>query len=190
MVKGIAVALIDVAGVREIDDIDAVEAIGIERAHQELARADAVLWLVDATNAHRDDEHFDVLFSDLQTPLLKVYTKSDLLKGSIDVEPNATLISAQTQSGLGDLAQRVFDLLVSDVPAPQDVLLTRTRQKDEVVLAHASMQSAHEALRQGQPDEVVASELRAAGQALDRLLGKSLNEEVLDLIFSRFCIGK
>jgi tRNA modification GTPase len=84
------------------------------------------------------------------------------------------------------LREQISRLLLSQTSSTQDTLLTRARQKQEVDLALSAL---HEALH-ASDDTLMAAELRMAGAALDRLLGKTLGEDVLDLIFSRFCIGK
>ena len=119
----------------------------------------------------------------ISAPIIEVKTKADLrddLQG----------VSAKTGQGLEELRQKITNILIGDKFDLGEVMLTKIRQKEEVAKAHECLLEAREALLRGEPDEVLAFELRSAGNALDRLLGKSLNEEVLDLIFSRFCIGK
>ena len=189
VVNGIPVCLVDVAGIREGDNLDPVEAMGIQKARQELARADGVLWLVDGLDL--DSAHtLDVqeLLKENPAPVLKIHTKADLVDS--EKANDKIWISAHTSEGLETLQERIYQLLVQETPSPDEVLLTHARQKEEVEAAHEALLMAHEALKSGLVDEIVASELRSAGAALDRLLGTTLNEDVLDLIFSRFCIGK
>ncbi len=185
LVRGIPVTLVDVAGVREAENIDPVEAMGIARARKELLRADAVIWL-------RSSDAMDDLSPEmaaLQVPILEVLTKADLHMRA-DTGGATLWISAKTGYGLDRLIGKVANLLAAHIPEASEVLLTRVRQKEEVELTTKALIAASQALIEEQVDEIVASELRQAGKALDRLLGKSLNEDVLNLIFSRFCIGK
>ncbi|MDA0712533.1 MAG: tRNA uridine-5-carboxymethylaminomethyl(34) synthesis GTPase MnmE [bacterium] len=188
VVGGIPVSLVDVAGIRDVNEADTVEILGIAKAKLELERADAVLWLVDSTDS--DEETQIKMLAHLQTinaPVIKVFTKLDLC--SIP-NGNDLAISAKTGVGLVALEAAIHNLFAKDSGSRQEVLLTKERQKVQVQKAVEALQLAKKAFEHGEADEVVAAELRVAGGALDDLLGKSLNEDVLDLIFSRFCIGK
>ncbi|MES2503645.1 MAG: tRNA uridine-5-carboxymethylaminomethyl(34) synthesis GTPase MnmE [Myxococcota bacterium] len=177
---GIPVTLVDVAGIREAADLDPVERLGIEKAKRELERADLILWLEEP------GQEADIIPAGIATPILKVSTKADQVTASV----STLSISAKTGDGLSELKTRLAELLVGSGTDLNETMLTKIRQKDEVQKAKEFLMEALYALNRAEPDEIVAFELRGAGQALDRLLGKSLNEDVLDLIFSRFCIGK
>ena len=191
---GIPVSLVDVAGIRDVQIAETVEALGIEKAHNEMERADAILWLIDATDTDAAKQtYLESLIQTIQAPVLKVFTKTDLLATKDFLKSpfeDGVLISAKTGAGIKELHAQVLQLLRKDASGQQEILLTRERQKVQVQIAHESLLLARKALQIGEADEVVASELRVAGEALDKLLGKSINQDVLDLIFSRFCIGK
>lgn len=188
VVSGIPISLIDVAGIRDTDEADTVEILGIAKAKEELERADAVLWLVDSSD---NNENIQAkMFNNLQNinvPILKVLTKIDLSAEKIFFD---LAISAKERVGIDELESAISNLFKQDSSSRQEVLLTKERQKAQVNKAVEALQLAKKAFEHGEADEVVAAELRVAGGALDDLLGKSLNEDVLDLIFSRFCIGK
>jgi tRNA modification GTPase len=184
--------LVDVAGIREGDSIHPVEAIGIERAKKEFERADLILWLIDSTDPVIPS--FDLPW--ISTPLLKVLTKKDLFHDALSTlekegrEIFPVHISAKTGEGIADLVTRIKEVLTADLPDASEVLLTRLRHVNLAQDASMSLSAAIDSFASGVSDECVAYELRDTGRSLDELLGKSLNEEVLDLIFSRFCIGK
>lgn len=177
----IPAVLVDVAGIRETGVIHPVEALGIERARKEFERADLVLCLTECNDPRADP----LVFPQSLAHRLDVITKADLLKAA---PPMA--ISAKTGHGIPELIARIHELVVNDLPDSSNVLLTRLRHVELVSSAARSLLAAIEAFSAGVSDECVAYELRDSGGCLDELLGKSLNEEVLDLIFSRFCIGK
>lgn len=179
----IPVVLVDVAGIREGEEIHPVELMGIERAKNELERADLVLILNDASAPTQD------AFSNITAPYLRVFTKSDLLSFPLTSIQGLT-ISAKTGTGIDELIAKIEDVILSDLPDPNSVLLTRQRHIDLVKSSCGSLTIAIDSFQSGAFDECVAFELREAGRFLDELLGKQMNEEVLDLIFSRFCIGK
>jgi len=179
----IPVILVDVAGIRDAQDIHPVEAIGIERAKKELERADIVLLLQDATRNAALPAHMPS-----HTNVLRVLTKIDL--NQTQESEHDLRVSAKTGEGLDILIARMKTLMCTDLPDAQEVVLTRLRHVELVQKTNDALQIAIAAFSDGLSDECVAFELRDAGKRLDELLGKNMNEEVLDLIFSRFCIGK
>lgn len=205
-IGGIPVILVDVAGIREQEDIHPVEALGIEKAREELKRADVVLLIVDSTS-DRIPEQFAMWRAHLgDVPALQVLSKVDLLrdtgpgelpahveKAAASTTPAADVYAVSGRQGEGvDTLQRALQacLGAGDAGEQNEALLAGARQRDEVQRALEALQLAIQALQAGWEHEVVASELRGAGRCLDRLLGKDLNEDVLDAVFTRFCIGK
>lgn len=189
VLNGIPVMLVDVAGIRTGDGIDPVERMGIERAQQEIDRADIIIYLKDPAKITVNLP----LPTKEGIPTLAVLTKADLWMNSGDTNEmtgSVLAISAKTGEGIPQLLTALGSLLCADSEATDEIMLTKLRQKDEVSGAKDAIFEAITALQSHHPHEIVASELRRAGAALDRLLGKSLGEDVLDLIFSRFCIGK
>lgn len=188
VLSGVPVILVDVAGVRAHVDIDPVEAMGISKARQELQRADVILWLRDGTMIANDCPKDEL--KSLNAPVLKLITKADLCDIRQFERASKICVSALSGFGIKELKQKLSCMLKDDVPCSEEVLLSRARQKEEVEATAASIQRAKKSLQIGQPGEVIASEIRQAGYALDRLLGKTLDEDVLDSIFQKFCIGK
>lgn len=190
---GVPAVLVDVAGVREGGDLHPVEALGIARARQELERADVQLLVVDRSAPSASDD-VRALQAAARDDALLVLTKADRplatpLAG--DQEARALVVSAHDGSGLEGLRAALAARLAGDRDTSRDeVVLTRERQRAEVERVEEGLCEALLALEADAPHEVVASELRRAGAALDRLLGRALSEDVLDVVFSRFCIGK
>lgn len=190
---GVPAVLVDVAGVREGSDLHPVEALGIARAKKELERADLQLLVVDgsALGASADAA---ALATSARPDALVVVTKADRPAReplSPALQARALVVSAHDGSGLDELRATLAERLTGGADAARDeVLLTRERQRAEVERVEQGLAEALSALQALAPHEVVASELRRAGAALDRLLGRSLTEDVLDVVFSRFCIGK
>lgn len=180
ILEGMPLVLVDIAGIREDPILDPVEILGIEKAKHELEKADLILYLQEP-----GQEKIELNLNHIVAPVLDIMTKSDKI-----TVPNATCISAKTGQGLKELQDKIARALRGDTFDFSEVILTKLRQKEEVQKAHECLLEAHEALSRDEPDEIIAFELRTAGNALDRLLGKNLNKDVLDLIFSRFCIGK
>jgi tRNA modification GTPase len=183
VLAGIPVVFVDVAGVREGPGLDPVEQMGIARAERELSRADLVLALDDGEHATTRR------FSD-DTRVIRVRSKGDLMHAlGTPAAPGALVVSAKTGAGQAGLEDAIVAALGGHFHH-DEAMLTRKRQIEEVSRAAAAVRSGIDALTASRPFEVVASELRVAGGALDRVLGRDLDEDVLDEIFRRFCIGK
>lgn len=184
--KGYPVILSDTAGIRQTSL--RVEQEGIRRTFETAREADLILWLVDPTSP---DVHLPADLLALSDRVLIVRNKSDLIRtGAPPVLPDdSVLVSAVTGQGLDDLTARVAAIAedrLADRGHP--AALTNARHR-----AHCSQ--AHHHLRlflDGNPHETElrAEDLRCAAHALGRLTGRIDVEEVLDQIFSRFCIGK
>ena len=170
--NGLPVTLLDTAGLRETEDH--VEGIGIERARQRAKAADLRVFLID------QDQHPD--FEPLPDDIVRV-AKADTL----DDDNNA--ISGITGQGVNDLVQEITATL-SD-RAGRSGIATRERHRTAMARANQDLSTAHDVLALG-PDhyEIAAEELHSAIRALDSIVGRVDVENLLDEIFSSFCIGK
>lgn len=168
--EGVPILLTDTAGLRETDD--RVEAIGVARATALVESADVLVWLgePDAAPPHPRS--------------IQVHAKADLPERR--AVPEASLgVSALTGEGLGDLLREVGAMAKTLLPAEDAIALNR-RQAKHVGEAARALASASRSV-----DPVLAAEeLRLARSAFDRLTGRAGVEDVLDALFSRFCLGK
>lgn len=203
--EGIPITLVDVAGLRDETQADAVERMGMQQAHKQLRAAHVVLWLVDGSTAHKQQiPRMHPALAQVQAPVIALRSKADLCTSSPDrcagraataraadnKAADAMWISAHTAWGIDRLKERLRQLLMQADVCEQDPLLTSEQQLQLVQQAHQAIIQGRQILEQNGPHEVAAALLHEAGQALDDLQGSNLNEEVLDTIFSRFCIGK
>ncbi|CAM5215666.1 tRNA modification GTPase MnmE OS=Bosea thiooxidans OX=53254 GN=mnmE PE=3 SV=1 [Bosea thiooxidans] len=171
---GLPVILIDTAGLR--DSADPIEAEGVRRARNLLARADLALALRGI-----DSEPYQM---DGETPVLRLATKSDLAGTPL---PGELPISVKTGAGIPDLLAAIIERLHA-FGRSEPALLTRERHRAAVADAIMALERAVSA-EHGQ-GELLAEELRIAVLALERLVGRIDVEDVLDRLFSGFCIGK
>lgn len=170
---GVPVTLVDTAGLRETDD--PVEAEGVRRARERAARADLVIRVFDGRdNAYRGDEG---------SPDVLVASKADLGGSAPD---GAIQVSALTGSGLSGLRTRLDSAAHALTARAGPPALTRARHRAALHEALAGLGAAESA----RLPELRAEELRLAMRALGRVTGLVGVEDVLDTIFSRFCIGK
>lgn len=184
---GLAVELIDTAGLR--DDPDVIEAEGIRRARHALADADLVLWIRDANDPDAGPPAED-LPSDV--PVLLLRNKIDLtgeFAGHVIGDRQVLNISAKTGCGIDELKQAIRD--IAGVSAIGEGAFTaRKRHADALHAAAGHFRRGHEALQQQCAAEILAEELRLSLAALGTITGAVSSDELLGRIFSEFCIGK
>jgi tRNA modification GTPase len=188
--SGIAVTLLDVAGLRDVDAEGHVERIGIEKAKAEIRRADLIIWLADGTLPNPFGDFLVTrALEEATCPVLRVLNKADVARPK-QGENYDFAISAHSGLGLAEVLARVSSLLSLGEYKSGELFVTRARQRDELKEVRHALGETKKALEDGMVDEVIAGELRRAGLAFDRLFGSDLSEMVLDRIFSQFCIGK
>jgi tRNA modification GTPase len=178
---GYPVTVIDTAGIRETDD--PVEQEGVRRARARAAEADLVLWLADAADA--------ATAHDGDTPVWLVRNKIDLAQPCGDGEMRAQAefkISASRGDGLPELISALVGFAQDYFGANEGSLIGRARQRKLLEETAASLRRSVDVVGKG--EELAAEELRVAAHSLGRLLGRVDVEDVLDVIFREFCVGK
>ena len=194
-IEGIPLHIIDTAGLRETED--EVERIGIERSWQEIERADVVLLLVDAKTGVSavDREILQKMPARLQR--ITVYNKIDLIErqperheeSSESGESIAISLSAKANQGVDLLRQEL--LRIAGWHQAEDVFIARERHLRALSAARAHVDQARAVVAGKFPAlELFAEELRLAQQALGEITGEFTADDLLGVIFSRFCIGK
>ncbi|RWA58552.1 tRNA uridine-5-carboxymethylaminomethyl(34) synthesis GTPase MnmE [Mesorhizobium sp.] len=174
--NGMMVRVVDTAGLR--DTAGKVEAIGIERARARAREANLVLLLEDIANP------MAVGAAPADVPLLKIGTKVDL--GAAPLHAYDLVISSTTGTGLSDLLDEIGRRAASAIGDTGDVLPSRLRHVELLAEAQDFLSAAVMGLSQ----ELRAEELRLAADRLGRIVGAVDVEDLLDVIFSQFCIGK
>ena len=191
--KGIPAHIFDTAGLRATEDT--VEAIGVQRSVELASAADIVLYLIDGTKPPVEE---DSAFIEQNTaPLIIVQTKAD--KGQTEPLPAAlqrypaVRLSSKTGVGIDVLIDTVAGLVTADTALPmQDagVSLGTERQKEAVTAALEAARHALEAGRSGYPLDAVIQDVEEAVHALGSVTGEVRSDDILDKIFSGFCVGK
>jgi len=177
---GFAVRLFDTAGLRETEDV--VEREGIRRTQLSMAEAHLVLLLSD-----RPDEDWLALTRGYEGPIIRVLTKSDTRVTAWPSVHSNVMISTRTGSGIDDLLRAVAGYLPNIEVGSALALPTRQRHMESLAEARIQIERAL-----GCVDglDIQSEYLRLAGQALGRVTGRVDVENLLDIIFSEFCIGK
>lgn len=184
-IDGLPLEILDTAGLRETQD--KVESIGVDLAREAIQDADLILLVLDACQSPGEAEVHESDFADLGIPVLPIYNKADLLS-SPDL-PGLT-VSAKTGQGLEDLGQAIFDsLLGHDHGAPRPLISNR-RHIALVEKALDEVKAFQEALALGLSMDLLVIHLQVAWEDLGRITGQSAGDDLLDAIFSRFCLGK
>lgn len=194
-IEGIPVHVIDTAGLR--DSSDEVEKIGIERAWDAIAAADAVLFLHDLTRLNSVDYQSDdrvitrMLDSKISThiPVIDVWNKADALT-SMTTPMGGLTLSAKTGAGLDALRSKLLEL-AGWQPGAEGVFSARERHVHALhrVQLHLSVAELH-LDNQAQSLDLLAEELRLGQNALSEVTGEFSSDDLLGVIFSSFCIGK
>ncbi len=201
-VAGIPVELIDTAGLRELTEnaTNEAEIAGIERARFTIAEAHHVLLVVDAMTIGLIKpellaESRATLGSLSDRPFTIVLNKTDLLTPEqhdrvAKMMPQAVLVSATRGNGIEQLRSSLEGSLVAEPPSAEATLVTSVRQQNSIANAHASVAKACLAIHHSTPHEMILLDLYAALGVLDELTGDTTSNDVLNLVFSTFCIGK
>ena len=184
--------LIDTAGIRET--ADSVEKIGVERSRVAAGKASLALLVLDGSAPLDAEDESAIAVAEGVANLVVIVNKSDLPR-RIDVGAladrfdNVISLSAKTGEGITTLTDHITSLYPAGTTA-QGELLTNARQADAVSRAWNAVREARSALRIGMTPDVVLSDVENALSALGELNGKSLREDLVATIFSRFCVGK
>jgi tRNA modification GTPase len=194
-IEGIPLNIIDTAGIRAIDDgVDVVERIGIERTWGEVGKADVILHLLDADQGPMLADDNIVAAFPQGIPVIRVWNKIDLSghKPSVDPQDDATnvYLSAHEHTGI-DLLRAELLRIAGWQQTGESLFLARERHLIALRSArkHLQMAGAH-AAQNDQSLDLFAEELRLAQLQLSSITGEFSSDDLLGVIFSRFCIGK
>ncbi len=183
-IDGLAVELVDTAGLR--DDPDRIEEEGIRRARRALEGADAVLWIRDASGTD-DGEVGEELPDDV--PVMRVLNKIDLVGEAPGLDGDTVRLSAKTGAGIDDLRRRIRELAGYEDQGV-GAFTARRRHVAALMTAQSHFATGRAALEHSAAGELFAEELRLSQQALGEITGAVSSDELLGRIFSEFCIGK
>lgn len=203
-IEGIPLNIIDTAGIRHdhdepefgevVDKIDAVERIGIERTWNEVQKADVILHLLDASRGPtRADEEIAARFP-AEVPVICVWTKIDISghHASVDTVGDLTQVYLSAQEHLGmDLLRQELLRIAGWQQTGESLYLARERHLIALKHAHEHLeQAAGYAAQNDQSLDLFAEELRLTQDRLNSITGEFTSDDLLGVIFSRFCIGK
>jgi tRNA modification GTPase len=191
-IGGIPVKLVDTAGIRKA--LDEAESIGIRKSMEALADAEMVLVVVDASqNLHAEDE--ELLRQVEGRTAIVVANKADLQpkfeQSGLSNHQSAVRTSAVTGAGMEELRREILQQIGGDSGAvPEAGFLTNMRQASLVTQAISSIEAAERSAKAQVPHEMILLDLYGALRQLDEITGATTADDILNLIFGSFCIGK
>ena len=194
-IDGILFRLIDTAGIRR-HSIDSIEIIGMQRSLDKMKQSDLVLYLFDVNEIAVDElQTIEKEFKSQQINHLLIANKVDLIN-----EPDARekfsaiagiiFISARTNLHVEVLKERMIDMVLIDNLETENVIVTNARHYHALKKLSESLHDVYEGVENKLPGDLLALDIRTALQYLGEITGEITNEDQLDYIFSKFCIGK
>ena len=193
-IRGLLLNIIDTAGIRQTDDV--VEKIGVNKARKSVADADLVLYVVDSSTPldENDLEIASLLAGQKVIVLLNktdlpVVTSQEMMEA---VFPGPIVcISAKEETGFdqfSDILEEMF--LKGSISYDDEMYLTNVRQRTAMAAAKESLEKVRESIELGMPEDFFSIDLMDAYQTLGSITGESAGEDLVNEIFSRFCVGK
>lgn len=195
-IKGIPVKLVDTAGVRET--FDQVEKQGVERSIKAISDADFAIILIDISQGFIPEDQ--ILLNkvlDKHKPYVLCFNKTDLVKEKQKTNelakayPGAILMSISEDTGIDELEERIFEFATENrQDIDNQVLITNARHEIQLKRAKSHLESAYRASDLKMTLDMVALDLKVALEELGKITGHHADEDVINAIFSRFCLGK
>jgi tRNA modification GTPase len=187
-IGGIPVKLVDTAGIRKA--LDEAEAIGIRKSMEALADADLVLVVLDASQAASSEDE-ELLRQAESRPRIVVGNKSDLAAGGPWLSGHRVRTSAVTGEGIPELREAILRHIGGEAGMQGEPgFLTNLRHEGLITDSRLALDAAKTAVRAKIPHEMLLLDLYNALRPLDAITGATTTDDILNLIFSRFCIGK
>lgn len=199
-IKGIPLKIVDTAGIHETKDV--VEEIGVEKSKKALENADLVLLLLDATGEIQEEDKqlleviqqkkFIILINkiDAERRIQKEEIIQKYLKNK-ENEGNIIEISAKEEIGIAELENKIEEMFhFSQIDVNQEIIVTNERHRNAIIKAKTEMKKVLKENQERIPMDMLSIELQNAIQHLGEITGESVNEEVINGIFKKFCLGK
>lgn len=181
----VAITLIDTAGIRESSEVGKVEEIGIEYSKQSADEADLILFIYDASRGINDEDRA-ILDLIKEKNHLIIANKCDLIDKPVE---NAINISVENGSGIEELKNKIKEI-VCNFSFEDTEFITNTRQQDCLEKCRESLLNALNAAKIHELQDLISIDLKSALLYLDEITGEVITDEILENIFSHFCIGK
>ena len=191
---GLSLNLIDTAGIRDTEDI--VERIGVERARKIADEADLLIYVVDGSRP-LDDNDMQIMELIRERKAIVLLNKTDLSPGLDEAKLEEMTgrevipVSAKEQKGIDCLEQKIQEMFISgEIDFNDELIITNMRHKNAMESALKSLQLVEKSIEDQMPEDFYSIDLMDAYEQLGMILGESLEEDLVNEIFSHFCMGK
>ena len=193
-IGGIGLNVIDTAGIRDTEDI--VEKIGVNKSREYIEKADLIIYVVDSST-ELDENDQEIIEAIQNKKAIVLLNKSDL-----DAKTDASIlqtqlnkpilsISAKNNTGIHELETLIEEMFFSGKLSFNDeVYITNIRQKNALAEAQNSLKMVLQSIADGMPEDFLTIDMMNAYEALGTIIGESVGEDLVNEIFSKFCMGK
>lgn len=190
-VHGIPLNIIDTAGIRNTNDV--IEQIGVEKSKSLAEQADLILLMFDGSR-ELTDEDLELIELVRNKKTITLVNKLDL-EQKIDMEAIGDMdpvnISVKADKGINDIYEKIKSMFaVGDINIDNEVLISGERNKESLYKAKRSLSNVMETVENRMPEDFISMDLTEAYEALGEITGEALEEDIIDKIFSEFCLGK
>lgn len=192
--NGILLNVIDTAGIRETEDV--VEKIGVQRAKEYLKDADLVIYVVD-TSTELDENDFQImeLLSDRNAIILMnksdLESKTDAAEIKKRLDKRIISVSAKERTGMDELEAAIREMFLhGQVSYDDEIFITNVRHKAALQAALDSLRLVVQSIEDGMPEDFYSIDLMNAYEELGSIIGEAVEDDLVNEIFSKFCMGK
>lgn len=197
--NGITLNIVDTAGIRDTEDI--VEKIGVDKAKKYLLNANLIIYVADSSTAlDENDEKIISMLSDRKAVILlnksdlsQVTTEEELKKvlSEKEIEKPIISISAKEQTGIDKLENIIREMFFKgEISFNDEICITNVRQKAALQSALESFRLVQQSIEAGMPEDFFSIDLMNAYEELGSIIGEAVGEDLVNEIFSKFCMGK
>lgn len=193
--EGVLFKIIDTAGIRESDD--EIEKIGIDKSKKVLKKADIVIAIFDSTQElNKEDKEILEFIKNKNAIILlnKIDLKDNKLKNNeqiLSLNKPVIEISAQKRDGIEELYNQMINIFkINEINTENSTIITNVRHKNAIVCAEENLNKIKEVLNNGMPTDIVSIYLKNAIEELNKITGENVTEDIINEIFSKFCLGK
>ena len=191
---GISLRMIDTAGIRETEDV--VEKIGVNRARDMAKEADLILYVVDSSRPLDENDEEIISMLDSRKAIV-LYNKTDL-EPKVDmkalkerVNRPVISVSAKEETGIRELEKEIKNMFFrGEISFNDEVYITNARHKEALMEAAESLRLVKNSIEMDMPEDFFSIDLMNAYESLGRIIGESVGEDLVNEIFSKFCMGK
>ena len=191
---GISLNIMDTAGIRSTEDV--VEKIGVSKAKEYANKADFIIYVIDSSTA-LDESDFEIMdiLKDKKAVVLLNKSDLDVVTSKEDVQKylDKTIIpiSAKENTGITELENKIKEMFFhGEVSFNDEVYITNIRQKNSLQEALDSLNLVVQSIEDGMPEDFYSIDLMNAYESLGRMIGESVEDDLVNEIFSKFCMGK